>query len=90
MKALEAQGFPHTIATQNFISHVDLFFDCLNVSTTFGGKKKLKDACQPYTNGDDWRLKVINLNKHILLDTGKYKISLSGSSQMTLDGFYKI
>ena len=67
MKALRAQGFRHTIATQKFISHMDFFFECLNVSTTFGGKKKLKDACQPYTNTDDWRLKVINLNAHILV-----------------------
>ena len=53
MKALEDQGFPHTIATQKFISHVDLFFDRLNVSTKFGGKKKVKDTCQPYTSKDD-------------------------------------
>ena len=30
-------------------------------------KKKLKDACQPHTNADDWRLKVINLNAHMLI-----------------------
>ena len=67
MKVLEAQGFPHTIVTQTFISYMNLFFDCFNVSKTFGGKKKLKDACQPFTNGDDWQLKVINLNAHILI-----------------------
>ena len=67
MKGLEANGFPHTIATQKFISHVHFFFDCLNVSTIFGGRKKLKDACQPCTNADDWQLKGINLNAPILI-----------------------
>ena len=58
LNALIIQGHPHTIATRQFISHMDDFFDCLNVSHTYTGQKKLKPMLYPYTSTNDNRFEV--------------------------------
>ncbi|XP_030833255.1 uncharacterized protein LOC105444767 isoform X2 [Strongylocentrotus purpuratus] len=53
--ALKVQGLPETASTIRFIEYVDTFFDCLNVSTRFGGQRKRKDTLFPYSDQNDWR-----------------------------------
>ena len=43
--------------TAEFVTLVDKMFDCLNVSSCEGIKKR-KYFRVPYTNSNDWRLKV--------------------------------
>lgn len=45
-------------ATAQFAENFDKFFDCLNVSSLTGGKKKRKQYRYPYRTGDDDRLEV--------------------------------
>ena len=45
--------------TAHFVSMVDKFFDCFNVSNFDSGKKKQKPFQDPYRSPDDNRLKVI-------------------------------
>ena len=56
--ALKVQGLPHTASTITFIEYVDMFFDCLNVSSLHDGQKKRKPALYPYRDVDDWRFTV--------------------------------
>ena len=39
-----------------------MFFDWLNVTTTYQGVKSKKAALYPYKEPDDWRFKVIQQN----------------------------
>ena len=59
--ALVMQGFVHATKTREFIRLVDQFFDCLNVSQTFAGKKALKPALDPYKSDTDWRFEVCSI-----------------------------
>lgn len=45
-------------ATAEFISNVDKFFDCLNVSNYTNGIHKRKPAQNPYRSPNDERLSV--------------------------------
>ncbi|XP_071483429.1 uncharacterized protein [Diadema antillarum] len=53
--ALESQGLEETESTRYIIRMMDLFFDCLNVSSVCAGKKKRKPSLEPYRSADDWR-----------------------------------
>lgn len=45
--------------TAKFIQMTDKFFDSLNVTALGNGKAKRKSFQSPYTNSDDFRLKVL-------------------------------
>ena len=55
------RGFDHTKSTEKSIRLTDMFFDCLNVTTTYEGVKSKKAALYPYREPDDWQFKVIQL-----------------------------
>ena len=55
---MDVQGIPETESTRLFIRHIDKFFDCLNVSRTYSGQSKRKDALIPYFTKNDWRFDV--------------------------------
>ena len=44
--------------TADFVQNMDKFFDCLNVTSITGGKKKLKKFSYPYRSASDFRLEV--------------------------------
>lgn len=56
--ALKSQDLEHTKETEKFIRMVDQFFDIMNISQTFEGKKARKPALHPFKNVDDWRFEV--------------------------------
>ena len=58
-KALEQSGGGEASETAHFVSMVDKFFDCFNVSNFDSGKRKRKPFQDPYRSPDDNRLKVI-------------------------------
>ena len=41
-------GIPGTESTQKFITYMDKFFDCLNVSNKYTGYRKRKPFLYPY------------------------------------------
>ena len=45
--------------TANFLKMIDKFFDSLNVTSLGNGKAKRKSFQSPYTNSNDFRLKVL-------------------------------
>ena len=45
-------------ATSEFISNIDKFFDCLNVTNYTNGKYKRKTSQNPYWSSNDKRLYV--------------------------------
>lgn len=51
---MDVQDIPETESTRLFIRHIDKFFDCLNVSRTYSGQSKRKDALISYFTKDDW------------------------------------
>ena len=53
-----SRNLQYTAGTEEFIRLTDQFFDCLNVATTYEGKKKNKATLFPYEDPNDWRLKV--------------------------------
>ena len=55
---MDVQGTFETESTRLFIRHIDKFFDCLNVSRTYSGQSKRKDALISYFTKDDWRFDV--------------------------------
>ena len=55
---LKCQQHEHTQATQQFIRHMDQFFDCFNVTNTFEGQKSRKPSLFPYRTIDNWRFEV--------------------------------
>ena len=54
------QGKEDRSSTIKFLSYMDTFFDCLNVSNRFDGVRKRKGSLAPYTSMDDCRFKVKN------------------------------
>ena len=54
-----SRNLNYTVGTEEFIRLSDQFFDCLNVTNTYQGKKQNKPALYPYEDADDWRLKVL-------------------------------
>ena len=55
---MDVQDIPETESTRLFIRHAGKFFDCLNVSRTYSGHSKRKDALMPYFTKDDWQFDV--------------------------------
>ena len=55
---MDIQDIPETESTRLFIRQIDNFFDCLNVSRTYSGQSKRKDALMSYFTKDDWRFDV--------------------------------
>ena len=51
---MDVQDIPETESTRLFIRQIDKFFDCLNVSRTYSGQSKRKDALISYFTKDDW------------------------------------
>ena len=43
--AVDVQDLPSTVLTRNFISHMNKFFDCMNVRTYGGGKEAVTKIC---------------------------------------------
>ena len=71
-KALESQNRPYTIATRKFIQLMDMFFDCLNVSSLYKGQKIRKEALLLYYDVLDWRFQVTRVIMAILNKTVYY------------------
>lgn len=63
-KALAMTGGPRAQETAKFVSMMDKFFDCLNVSDYNTGRFKRKVFKQPYRSGTDFRLKVCSVCLH--------------------------
>ena len=57
-KALLLTGGDEVTETAHFISLIDKFFDCFNVSNFNAGKLKRKVFQDPYHSADDFRVKV--------------------------------
>ena len=55
---MDIQDIPKTESSRLFIRDIHKFFDCLNVSRTYSGQSKRKDALMPYFTKDDWRFDV--------------------------------
>ena len=55
---MDVQDIPETESTRLFSHHIDKFFGCLNVTRTYSGQSKRKDALMPYFIKDDWRFYV--------------------------------
>ena len=51
---MDVQDIPEPEPTRLFIRHIDKFFDCLNVSRSYSGQSKRKDALISYFTKDDW------------------------------------
>jgi len=58
---MKLTGGPEAQATATFIDMCDKFFDCLNVDNCNEGKNSKKDFKKPYTEKDDFRLKVAHV-----------------------------
>ncbi|XP_033103726.1 uncharacterized protein LOC117106473, partial [Anneissia japonica] len=54
---MEMMGRHDMLSTIKFLRMVDQFFDCLNVSNLFQGKRTRKPALEPYRTKSDWRFK---------------------------------
>ena len=52
---IEAQGWPNTAITVDFIRRVNYLADCLNGAYSFEGKRKAKPALDPYRDPGDKR-----------------------------------
>ena len=61
-KGLELVGGEEASETARFVSMMDQFFDALNVHNYHYGIRSRKPFQEPYTKGDDYRLKVCALN----------------------------
>jgi len=57
-KALKLTGGRDAFETAYFVEKMDRFFDCLNVSSYFAGKRHRKPFQQPYQSSNDFRLSV--------------------------------
>ena len=57
-QALQLTGGEEAVEMAQFISLVDKFFDCVNVTSLMKGKLKRKVFQNPYRSGKDFRLKV--------------------------------
>ena len=55
------ETFRYAQATRNFVYLVNMFFDCLNVTSKLVGQMKCKDALTPYYDENDWRFQVVFL-----------------------------
>ena len=64
-KALEQSGGEEASETARFVSMVDKFFDCFNVSNFDSGKKKRKPFQDPYCSPHDKRLEVNIIFMHV-------------------------
>ena len=62
-QALFLTGGKEAFETAYFIGKIDKLFDCLNVMSICGGKKKRKVFQNPYRSATDFRVKV-----HCMLD----------------------
>ena len=59
--ALTFEDRDETVETRQFIRHMDMFFDCLNVRNPIEGKLRRKEFREPYRSPHDERFNVCNL-----------------------------
>ena len=58
-KALEHSGGDEASETAKFVRMMDRFFDCLNITNLTNGMHEQKSFQDPYTNANDFYLKVM-------------------------------
>ena len=70
--ALRLTGGAEVTETVRFVSMVDRFFDCLNVTNFSCGNHKWKPFLDPYRSDRDFRLKVMLYMHYTLMHIVSY------------------